>query len=152
MARSDIPVRRNEVRRWWLHHTQNPMLIRMFAATWSDPKHLERWMDMQARVACAEEGALLASDINWKLIRQQLEYPPLWLAKNWNLTSIKKVSAQFKQRYHILVERNSKLIAIASNTMNNSIAADDERLYEWLGVIGGNKGTLHPAPPATPDS
>ena len=145
MARSDIPARRDHVRQWWLHHAQNPMLLKLLASSWSEPVHIERWMDMQARMACAEEGNLLASDVNWKLVKQQIDYPPLWLVNNWHLKSIKKVSSSFKSRYYTLGQnQNAQLIATQANTIPNSIAANDERLYEWLGVIGGSLTTIPP--------
>lgn len=137
-----IIERQNIVRAWWLEQATNPLLLKMLTATWHRQQtldvHMERWMDMHARVSCFEHGRLLANNNVWKLITDQIQFPVLWLVKNWHLTNVKKVSKAMLSRYHILGRRNSNLVLIPAPILIENISADPDELYEWLGVIGGD--------------
>ena len=138
-ARLKIIERQNIIRSWWLQQATNPLLIKAFSASWSDPVHVERWMDMQARLACYEEGRLLADDTTWFIVENELRYVALWLMKNWSLTSVKKVSKKFLNRYYIIKQnKNGLYVPVAAPTVRANIAANPAELYEWLGVIGGD--------------
>ena len=108
------------------------------AASWNDPIHIERWTDMQARIACYEHGSIIGNDMFWAIIEPQLSYPALWLAKNWNLTAVKKVSKAMERTYHTLVLKNSKISLVSITAFNAGIQTSDAALYEWLGITGGH--------------
>ena len=143
MTTPTIIERQNIIRQWWLDQATNPLFLKVQQASWREATTVENWMDMQARLACFEHGRLLGSDTNWKLVRQQLDFPVLWVIKNLTLrkkdTTKNALQKGMLSRYYILDQVNGKWVLNASTTMTDSIAADPGELYEWLGVIGGSR-------------
>lgn len=143
MALSDVKPRQQQIRDWWLENRSNPYFLILSSATWNrnaDMVALERWTDMQGRVACFEEGSLLADDRKWAVIEKQLAYPPLWLIKNWNENSARKRSKAMLTQYHEITTKNNVITLTASGIITENIQADSASLYEWLGITGGHRG------------
>ena len=153
MARADIPNRQKIIRQWWLQNAMNPLLLKAFTASWNETVHMERWMDMQARCACFEHGAILGPDANWKVISDQLRFSPLWLLKNWHLQSIRKISKRFLSAYFVIENKKGLWVARqAPSEMRQNISEDPGELYEWLGVTGGYKYPVPPDPEEEDDA
>ena len=142
MAQADIPVRQNIIREWWRQNRTTRAMLAYQAASWSEPVHIERWTDMQARIACFEHGTILGDQAFWTLISLQLEYPALWVAKNWHLTAVKRMSRDMETTYHRLARTSKGRIILSPVTLFTAqIQTSDAALYEWLGITGGHLET-----------
>lgn len=144
MAISDIRPRQDQIREWWLINRTSPHYLALASATWNrtaDMVALERWIDMQARVACFEEGSILANDAKWKIIEEQLTYPPLWLVKNWNPANARKHSKGMLARYYVVQRETdaTKYVLKPETRITENIVANSAELYEWLGITGGHR-------------
>lgn len=136
---STIRERQDQIRAWWRHNRTTRAMLAYQAASWNDPVHIERWTDMQALLACYDHGDLLARENIWTVLEKQLSYPALWLAKNWDLKSVKKVSRNMESTYHVLQRKNNKIqLTPVTNLFRANIQAPNNELYEWLGVTGGH--------------
>lgn len=133
-----ILERQNIVREWWRHNRLTRAMLAFQAARFNEPVHIQRWTDMQARLACYDHGSALANDQLWQVIQAQLSYPALWVAKNWHLQSIKKLTTKMEVTYHILVKKNNRITLTPLALIQANIRADETALYEWLGIIGGH--------------
>ena len=144
MAVADIPKRQQIVRELWLKYKLDPPFLALAASQWfqDDMIHIERWLDMHVRAAVVSEGVILANDAKWNVIREQLSYPPLWLVNNLNMTLFRSKSNFMKNVYFELATENNLLYAKPSKVITESIAVDDDVLYEWLGILGGTR--FHP--------
>ena len=136
-----IPQKQNLVRQRWLEWRTNPLLIDFLVTSqsWKSEDRLRAWMDMHARLACHEHGALLATDAAWNEVRQQLSYAPLWLITNWREPSA-AAARNMRLHYYSLKthKRSGKLEAVPSKIITSRIDnVNVEDLYKWLGVVGG---------------
>lgn len=136
---SHILERQNIIRQWWHTQAYNPPLLKLSSTRWGHVDVVERWMDMQARCACANHGAIVASDTRWGIILGQLEFPPLWLMKNLHENSSRKRYKAMLSQYHLVqrVEGRWTLVPAPSINFSEDISAPDDEIYEWLGVVGG---------------
>ena len=148
---SAVRDRQNTIRDWWRMHRYNPPFLALSAARWGTMDIVERWMDMQARVACKDEGTLLADNIRWAIIELQLAYPPLWLVSNWHQSAVRKVHKAMLTQYHVLLMNQGRLVLTpASRTSSlfpGGIGASDADIYGWLGLTGGERHAVTPRPP-----
>lgn len=147
MATADVKERQSEVRTWWTTNKFNPP-YRTYVSE-QDAQHLENWVDMQARVAAANNGSILANDTKWKVIQKQLEYPPLWIARYLKWGNV--TPEAMRTRYHTIYKPSNNNFALrAERTITESIAVDDTTLLEWIGIIGGQRDPNNPSTPNLP--
>ena len=147
MATEDIKQRQIEVRTWCLRNKLDP-IYRSFVNSQEFP-YIENWVDMQARVAAVNSGNILSDNNKWKIIQKQLEYPPLWVARylKWG----KVTPESLLTRYYTIYEPSSNNFAIRlTASLNDSIDVDHSTLYDWLGIIGGQKDPNNVSTPNLP--
>lgn len=139
MALTKIQQRQNDIRRWWLTHALNPSMLKLASTRWNNVDIIERWMDMQARCACAQHGRIVNSDARWAIILEQLKFPPLWLLQNMHATSARKRYKAMLTQYHVVVREEGRWLFKPDSTgdFSISIEASDANIYEWLGLVGG---------------
>lgn len=136
MSTEKIKPRQIEVRNWWLRNKLHPPYQAFISS--QDARHIQNWVDMQARVAAVNNGSILADDKKWAVIQKQLEYPPLWVARylKWGQVNPEAM----RTRYYVIYKPSDGNFAIrAAATITESIAVDDPALYDWVGIIGGQK-------------
>lgn len=134
-----VADRQNQIREWWRQNRTTRAMLAYQAASWNDPVHIERWTDMQALLACYDHGSLLTTENIWTVLERQLSYPALWLAKNWDLKSVKKISRNMESTYHVLQRKGNKIQLVpVTNLFRANIQAPNNELYEWLGITGGH--------------
>ena len=143
---SAIIDRQNDVRHWWRAHRFNPPFLVLSAARWGAIDLVERWMDMQARVACKDHGQLLNHDLRWGVIQNQMLYPPLWLVHNWHTAAVQKVKKKMLTQYQVLnrTEAGKLILSDSLNLFPTGIAATDAEIYSWLGLVGGERHAITP--------
>ena len=143
---SQIVDRQNAVRDWWRTQRFNPPFLALSAARWGSMDLIERWIDMQARVACKDHGQLLSHELRWGVIQNQMRYPPLWLVHNWHEPVVRKVKKTMLTRYQVL-NRNDAGKLVLSDSLQlfpGGIDASDAEIYSWLGLVGGERHAVTP--------
>lgn len=127
----------DRVRRWWISHAENPMLLQYL---WMSPDGgaLQHWMDMQVRVAMAAKGEVVS--FFWGRISSQLKYSPLWVARWISSENLNDLGYEMMSRYHV-IRRDAAgdgWELVEASEIVADISVDRRELYSWIGAVGGS--------------